>query len=95
MLEGRHLMCAPVRDPGDKTMTIAAAQNNAPPGDSYACGATEVPLIEQTIGAFFADMVARQPERAVHVDRAGPLQRGAQQIDDAVTHDRIVNVREP
>lgn len=62
MLEGRHLMCAPVRDPGDKTMTIAAAQNNAPPADSYACGATEVPLIEQTIGAFFADMVARQPE---------------------------------
>jgi fatty-acyl-CoA synthase len=56
-------MCAPVRDPGDKTMTIAAAQNNAPPADSYACGATEVPLIEQTIGAFFADMVARQPER--------------------------------
>ena len=44
-------------------MTIAAAQNNAPPADSYACGATEVPLIEQTIGAFFADMVARQPER--------------------------------
>ncbi len=39
--------------------------------------------------------VARQPERAVHVDRAGPLQRGAQQIDDPVTHDRIVHVREP
>ena len=31
----------------------------------------------------------------VDVDRAGPLQRGAQQIDDPVTHDRIVHVREP
>ena len=50
-------------------MTIAAAQNNAPPADSYACGATEVPLIEQTIGAFFADMVARQPEREALVSR--------------------------
>ena len=56
-------------------MTIAAAQNNAPPADSYACGATEVPLIEQTIGAFFADMVARQPEREAlvghHVGKKG------------------------
>ena len=50
-------------------MTIAAAQNNAPPADSYACGATEVPLIEQTIGAFFADTVARQPEREALVSR--------------------------
>ena len=50
-------------------MTIAAAQNNAPPADSYACGATEVPLIEQTIGAFFADMVARQSEREALVSR--------------------------
>ena len=50
-------------------MTIAAAQNNAPPADSYACGATEVPLIEQTIGAFFADMVARKPEREALVSR--------------------------
>nr|WP_315227233.1 AMP-binding protein [uncultured Albidiferax sp.] len=33
------------------------------PTPSYAQGATEVPLIEQTIGAFFDDMVARQPER--------------------------------
>ena len=30
---------------------------------SYARGATDTPLIEQTLGAFFADMVARQPER--------------------------------
>ena len=47
-------------------MTSSAAattQNSAPLVDSYARGATDVPLIEQTIGAFFADMVARQPER--------------------------------
>lgn len=50
-------------------MTIAAAQNNAPPAASYARGATEVPLIEQTIGAFFADMVARQSEREALVSR--------------------------
>ena len=50
-------------------MTIAAAQNNAPPADSYARGATDVPLIEQTLGAFFADMVARQPEREALVSR--------------------------
>ena len=41
----------------------AAATNSAPLVDSHARGATDVPLIEQTIGAFFADMVARQPER--------------------------------
>ena len=44
-------------------MTSAAATKSAPLVDSYARGATDVPLIEQTIGAFFADMVARQPER--------------------------------
>ena len=44
-------------------MTTAAAKQSAPLVDSYARGATDVPLIEQTIGAFFADMVARQPER--------------------------------
>jgi fatty-acyl-CoA synthase len=31
--------------------------------ESYARGAQTPPLIEQTLGAFFADMVARQPER--------------------------------
>ncbi|RZI92924.1 MAG: AMP-binding protein [Variovorax sp.] len=36
---------------------------------SYAKGATDVPLIEQTIGAFFDDMVARQPEREALVSR--------------------------
>ena len=43
-------------------MTTAAAKQSAPLVDSYARGATDVPLIEQTIGAFFADMVARQPD---------------------------------
>ena len=36
---------------------------------SYAKGATDVPLIEQTIGAFFDDMVAAQPEREALVSR--------------------------
>ena len=31
--------------------------------DSCARGRTDTPLIEQTIGAFFDDMVARFPER--------------------------------
>ena len=44
-------------------MTTAAATNTASLVESYARGATDVPLIEQTIGAFFADMVVRQPER--------------------------------
>ena len=44
-------------------MTTAAATNTASLVESYARGATDVPLIEQTIGAFFADMVARQPDR--------------------------------
>ena len=34
----------------------------APLITSHARGAVDVPLIEQTIGAFFDDMVARQPE---------------------------------
>ncbi len=36
---------------------------------SYAKGATDVPLIEQTIGDFFDDMVASQPEREALVSR--------------------------
>ena len=44
-------------------MTTAAATNTASLVESYARGTTDVPLIEQTIGAFFADMVARQPDR--------------------------------
>jgi len=37
--------------------------------ESYARGATDVPLIEQTIGDFFDDMVARQPDREALVSR--------------------------
>ena len=37
--------------------------------DSYAKGATDVPLIEQAIGAFFDDMVEQQPEREALVSR--------------------------
>ncbi|MCE1191266.1 MAG: AMP-binding protein [Acidovorax sp.] len=44
-------------------MTSAAATPSAPLVESYARGATGVPLIEQTIGAFFAGMVAHQPDR--------------------------------
>lgn len=47
----------------------AAATNSAPLVDSHARGATDVPLIEQTIGAFFADMVTRQPDREALVSR--------------------------
>jgi fatty-acyl-CoA synthase len=36
---------------------------------SYAKGATDVPLIEQTIGDFFDAMVARQPDREALVSR--------------------------
>jgi fatty-acyl-CoA synthase len=36
---------------------------------SYARGATDVPLIEQTIGDFFDDMVEKQPEREALVSR--------------------------
>ena len=44
-------------------MTSAAATPSAPLVESYARGATGVPLIEQTISAFFAGMVAHQPDR--------------------------------
>ncbi|WP_220812049.1 AMP-binding protein [Variovorax sp. UMC13] len=37
--------------------------------ESYARGATDVPIIEQPIGAFFDDMVERQPEREALVSR--------------------------
>jgi fatty-acyl-CoA synthase len=40
--------------------TTAAAV--APLSRSLACGATDVPLIEQTLGACFNDMVERQPD---------------------------------
>ena len=39
------------------------------PSLSYAKGRTDVPLIEQTLGDFFDDMVANQPEREALVSR--------------------------
>ncbi|MFN3376111.1 MAG: AMP-binding protein [Burkholderiaceae bacterium] len=42
------------------TATTTSASASAP---SWARGATDTPLIEQTIGAFFDAMVERQPER--------------------------------
>ena len=39
------------------------------PQSSYARGRTDIPLIEQTIGDFFDDMVAKQPERDALVSR--------------------------
>ncbi|MDM0042488.1 AMP-binding protein [Variovorax sp. J22G21] len=39
------------------------------PTPSYAKGATDVPLIEQPIGAFFDDMVAKQSDREALVSR--------------------------
>ena len=72
-------------------MTIAAAANPEPLVNSYACGATDVPLIEQTLGAFFADMVARQPDRealvSVHQGRRytyAQLQAEAQRLASAL-----------
>ncbi|MDP2419525.1 MAG: AMP-binding protein, partial [Hydrogenophaga sp.] len=41
---------------------MSEIRSNAPLALSQAQGATDVPLIEQTIGAFFDAMVARQPE---------------------------------
>ncbi|MBE0591361.1 MAG: AMP-binding protein, partial [Gemmatimonadales bacterium] len=39
------------------------------PHESYARGRTDVPLIEQTIGDFFDDMAARQPDALALVSR--------------------------
>lgn len=36
---------------------------------SYAKGATDIPLIEQTLGAFFDDMVGKQPDHEALVSR--------------------------
>ena len=43
--------------------------------ESYGKGATDVPLIEQTIGDFFDDMVERQPDREA-LEGWHPLERG-------------------
>ena len=58
---------------------------------SYARGATQPPLIEQTLGAFFDDMAARVPERealvSVHQQRRytyGQLQAEANRLASAL-----------
>lgn len=58
---------------------------------SHAVGATDVPLIEQTIGDFFDAMVARQPDRealvSVHQHRRytyGDLQSAVNQLASAL-----------
>ena len=63
--------------------TRSTATAVAPLSLSTASGATDVPLIEQTIGAFFNDMVQRQPDHealvSVHQGRRltyRALQRG-------------------
>lgn len=63
----------------------------APLVRSQAQGATDVPLIEQTIGAFFGAMVARQPEHealvSVHQERRYTyrgLQQAAHQLASAL-----------
>ena len=63
----------------------------APLVRSQAQGATDVPLIEQTIGAFFDAMVARQPEHealvSVHQERRYTyrgLQQAAHQLASAL-----------
>ncbi|RZN96494.1 AMP-binding protein, partial [Pseudomonas moorei] len=50
-------------------MTQPSDPSQTPSAASHAKGATDVPLIEQTLGAFFADMAARQPGREALVSR--------------------------
>ncbi|GGH61390.1 AMP-binding protein [Comamonas phosphati] len=50
---------------------------------SYSRGRTDVPLIEQTIGDFFADMAARQPQRDALVSRHQGLRYTYAQLHDA------------
>ena len=65
--------------------------HSAEPALSWAQGATEPPLIEQTIGAFFDAMVARQPEHealvSVHQGRRytyRQLQQASRQLASAL-----------
>ncbi len=50
---------------------------------SYAKGATDVPLIEETIGDFFDAMVARQPEREALVSRHEGLRFSYRELQSA------------
>ena len=53
----------------DQTETRKDMSMTAALTESYGKGATDVPLIEQTIGDFFDDMVARQPDREALISR--------------------------
>jgi len=73
-------------------MTTTALQ-----AGSHARGATDVPLIEQTIGGFFAAMAARQPDRealvSVHQGRRytyAQLQAEAQRLASALLRQGLV-----
>lgn len=75
----------------------ATAAAPAPLTGSHARGATSVPLIEQTIGSFFADMAARQPGRealvSVHQGRRytyAQLQAEAQRLASALLGQGLV-----
>ncbi|MEG0200369.1 MAG: AMP-binding protein, partial [Comamonas sp.] len=50
---------------------------------SYAKGRTDVPLIEQTIGDFFADMAARQPHSDALISRHQGLRFDYAQLHQA------------
>jgi len=70
---------------------------SAPQAGSHARGATDVPLIEQTIGGFFAAMAARQPDRealvSVHQGRRytyAQLQAEAQRLASALLRQGLV-----
>ncbi|MFI8618775.1 AMP-binding protein [Acidovorax sp. NPDC077693] len=76
----------------------ATAAAPAPLTGSHARGATSVPLIEQTIGGFFADMAARQPGRealvSVHQGRRytyAQLQAEAQRLASALLGQGLVS----
>ncbi|CAN7416141.1 AMP-binding protein [Acidovorax sp. LjRoot117] len=75
----------------------ATAAAPAPLTGSHARGATSVPLIEQTIGSFFADMAARQPGRealvSVHQGRRytyAQLQAEAERLASALLGQGLV-----
>ncbi|MBV7456141.1 AMP-binding protein [Acidovorax sp. sif1233] len=79
------------------TTTPAAFAAAAPLAGSHARGASGVPLIEQTIGDFFAGMVARQPGRealvSVHQGRRytyAELQVQAQRLASALLGQGLV-----
>lgn len=50
---------------------------------SYVKGSTDVPLIEQTIGEFFADMAGRQPHKDALISRHQGLRLSYQQLHAA------------